>query len=133
VLADYFAEIRLLHIGSVAVSGSLFAARGLLRMQDSGLANHPAVRYTSYVIDTVLLAAAILLTVILHQYPLVNDWLTAKVVLLFVYVALGSIALKRGRTRTGRVFAFVGALLTFGFIVSVAVTHHPAGWLLWLR
>jgi len=40
---------------------------------------------------------------------------------------LGSIALKRGRTRRIRIAAFVAALLTVGFLVTVARAHHPLG------
>ena len=48
------------------------------------------LRYLSYTIDTVLLTAALMLATILHQYPFVHAWLTVKVLLLVVYVVLGS-------------------------------------------
>jgi uncharacterized membrane protein SirB2 len=133
VLAAQFADVRLLHVGCVALSGTLFTIRGLLRIGDFALANHPLVRHVSYVIDTVLLVAAILLTLIVHQYPFVDGWLTMKVLLLVLYIVLGSVALKRARTRAGRLLALLGALCTFTLIIGVAITHHPAGWLLWLR
>ena len=47
--------------------------------------------------------------------------------LLVVYIALGVLALRRGRTLRARTVYFVAALLTYGFIVSVAITHHPLG------
>jgi uncharacterized membrane protein SirB2 len=50
-----------------------------------------------------------------------------KVALLVVYVVLGSIALKRGRNRRIRLAAFVAALLTVAFLVTVARAHHPLG------
>jgi uncharacterized membrane protein SirB2 len=68
-----------------------------------------------------------MLTTIIHQYPFSTGWLTTKVVLLLAYIVLGSIALKRGRSKRIRVAAFVAALLTVGFIVSVAQAHHPLG------
>jgi len=40
---------------------------------------------------------------------------------------LGSIALRRGRTRRARIVAFVAALLTVGLIVGIARAHHPLG------
>jgi hypothetical protein len=46
----------------------------------------------------VLLVAALTLTAIVRQYLFVHGWLTVKVVLLVVYVVLGSLALKRGKT-----------------------------------
>jgi len=87
------------------------------------------VRIAPHLIDTVLLASAIGLTLILQQYPFVNDWLTAKVLALIAYILLGGIALRRGPTRAIRAAAWVAALATFGYIVSVALTRHPLGFL----
>jgi uncharacterized membrane protein SirB2 len=58
-----------------------------------------------------------------RQYPLAQAWLTAKIAAVVVYIVLGSVALKRGRTRAIRVSAWVGALATYGYIVAVALTH----------
>ena len=85
------------------------------------------LRYLSYTIDTVLLTAALMLMTIVQQYPFVHAWLTVKVLLLVVYVVLGSFALKRGQTRTVRVVCWVAALAVFGFIITVARAHHPLG------
>ena len=74
-----------------------------------------------------LLTAALMLATILHQYPFVHGWLTMKVVLLVVYVVLGTFALKRGRTRKLRVVCWLAALAVYAFIISVARVHHPAG------
>jgi uncharacterized membrane protein SirB2 len=122
-LAAHYSDIRHLHITCVALSGSLFSARGLLRVADSAFANHRFLRFASYVIDTTLLAAGLLLAAIVHQYPFVNGWLTAKVLLLIVYIFLGVIALKRARSRLGRTLALLGAWGAFGAIVGVAMTH----------
>lgn len=129
VLASYYLEIRLLHVGCVALSGALFTVRGLMRIADMPFANHQALRCMSWVIDSTLLGAAILLTAIVREYPFVDTWLTTKVLLLLVYIGLGTVALRRARTRAGRTAAFVSALLTFGYIVGVAVAHDPAGWI----
>lgn len=131
-LAPWFAEILALHVGAVTISGTLFAVRGIGRMAGWRRFDHAAVRYFSYANDTVLLVAAILLTTIIHEYPLANAWLTVKVMLLAVYIVLGAIALHHGRTGRIRAWAFVGALATFAFIVSVAVTQNPWGALAWL-
>jgi uncharacterized membrane protein SirB2 len=85
------------------------------------------LRYLSYSIDTVLLTAALMLATILHQYPFVHGWLTAKVLLLVCYVALGSFALKRGHTRAVRTSCWIAALLIYLLIVSIARAHHPLG------
>lgn len=126
-LAYFYPQIKLLHIWCVALSGTLFLFRGSLRMAGVGFANHAALRYLSYAIDTTLLTAALMLVAILHQYPFVQGWLTMKVVLLVAYIALGTLALKRGRTPRGRAVAFVAALAVYAFIISVAIAHDARG------
>jgi uncharacterized membrane protein SirB2 len=133
MLATHYPQIRFLHIACVTLSGGLFALRGILHIANFAVANHRALRLLSYIVDTLLLLAAILLTVILHQYPFVNAWLTTKVLLLILYIALGTIVLKRARTPVGRSAALLGALATFAYIIGVAVTHQPLGWLLLMR
>jgi uncharacterized membrane protein SirB2 len=116
----------------VILSGSLFALRGSMMLAGWRAANHVAMRYLSYAIDTTLLAAALLLVSILHQYPFVQAWLTVKVLALVLYVVLGVRALRRGRTRRQRAVSFVAALAVYLVIVSVAVEHSPWGILAYL-
>ncbi len=122
-MIELYPAIKLLHIAGVALSGGLFFIRGLGRAADAAWAMAAPLRYVSYAIDTVLLGAAITLSVMLHQYPLVHGWLTAKVVLLVVYIVLGSLALKRGRTRSIRLVCWLAALGVFALIISIA-RHH---------
>ena len=70
-----------------------------------------------------------MLVTILHQYPFVHAWLTVKVLLLVVYVVLGSFALKRGRTRAMRVGCWLAALTVYVSIVGIARAHDPLGFL----
>ena len=127
MLALYYEDIKWLHIACVALSGSLFVSRGFLMMGNSVHANNKVLARSSYVIDSALLTAAILLTVIIHQYPLRQAWLTVKVALLVIYIFLGIWALRRGKTRRQRIACFIAAVLVYGFIISVAVTHDPRG------
>lgn len=124
MLAVYYSDIRLLHVTCAALSGTLFTVRAVLHIRGGALAHHGAVRATSYLIDTTLLLAAVLLMGILHQYPLVNSWLTAKVLLVVLYIVLGITALRWARTPLGRSLALCAALATFGAIIVVAVLHH---------
>ena len=126
-MAEYYLALRHAHIGFVILSIGLFVLRGGLMLVDSPQVQSGWLRYPSYVIDTLLLTAALMLTSVVHQYPFGNGWLTMKVALLVVYIVLGSIALKRGRTRQVRVVAFVAALATVAFLLSVARAHHPLG------
>lgn len=124
----FYLEIRQVHIGAVLTSGGLFFLRGLgLNAFNATWPMWAPVRYLSYTIDTVLLTAALMLMTIVHQYPFVHAWLTVKVVLLVVYIVLGSFALKRASTKTARLGYFAAALLVFGYIYYVARAHHPLG------
>ena len=126
-MIQYYVGLKWLHIACVIFSGSLFALRGALMIAGTSYANHMLLRRLSYAIDTTLLVAALMLTLIIHQYPFLQAWLTAKVLLLFVYIGLGIFALRRGKTRSTRMGFFAAALFAYGFIVSIAVTHNPLG------
>jgi len=126
-MIEFYPQIKWVHVAAVILSGSLFTLRGLLMLARSRFTNHAALRYLSYAIDTTLLTAALMLVTILHQYPFVQAWLTAKVLLLVVYIVLGTFALKRGRTRGVQVTCYFAALCVFLFIVSVARAHNPWG------
>jgi len=126
-MIEFYLPLRHVHIGCAVLSIALFVLRGALMLADSPWQRHLVLRYLPHAVDTVLLMSALVLTTVVRQYPFANGWLTAKVVLLTVYVGLGSIALRRGRTRRVRIVALAGALLVVAFLVSVARAHHPLG------
>lgn len=126
-MAEWYLSLRHAHITFAVLSVSIFTLRGLLMLAGSPHVQSAWLKYPSYTVDTLLLTAALMLTSVIHQYPFQASWLTMKVVLLVAYVALGTVALKRGRTRTVRAAAFVAALLTVGFLFTVARAHHPLG------
>lgn len=126
-MVEFYSAIRLAHIGAVAASGTLFFLRGALLFSGQQWVLATPVRRLASAIDTVLLAAALMLMLIVRQYPFVNGWLTVKVLLLVVYIALGFVAFWKGRTRAVRLSAWVAALLVFGYIYSVARAHDPLG------
>lgn len=133
-MIEFYPQIKFVHVLCVILSGSLFALRGLLMIARSRFTNHRALRVMSYIIDTTLLGAALILITLLHQYPFVQAWLTVKVLLLVVYIVLGVFALKRGRTRAVQLSCYVAALLVYAFIISVALAHAPLGFLsTWLH
>lgn len=129
---SWFLPTLYTHITCVVLSGSLFFGRGVLMLAGHPWANQKVIKRLSYLIDTTLLVAAIMLAVMIHQYPFVHAWLTVKVLLLVVYIGLGVFALRRGRTKAVRASCFVAALAVFLFIVSVAVTMNPYGAMVWL-
>lgn len=131
-MIEFYAEVKWVHVAAALASGSLFLLRGMLiQTAQQRLAMAAAVRYLSYSIDTVLLTAALMLVTMLPRGMFANGWLTAKLVLLVIYIVLGSFALKRARTRRGRLTCYLLALLVFGCMLSIARSHHPLGGFAW--
>lgn len=121
----YFTAVKVIHVSAVIITGSFFLLRGIWMLQGSNLLQHPFVRVAPHVNDTILFVSALTLAVIVGQYPFVSGWLTAKIIGLVVYILLGHVALRRGRNRTERGLAFVGALAVLGYIVAVARCRDP--------
>ena len=122
-----FLWIKSIHVGTVALSIAGFIVRGVLMLRGSPLLNARFVRVAPHVVDTVLLASAVWLAWFLRVVPFVDGWITAKVLGLVAYVALGTIALKRGRSLRVRAVAFGAALATVAYVVTVALAHDPRG------
>lgn len=116
---------KTIHVTTVVISISLFVLRGLWMMAGSRLLQRRWVRVVPHVNDTLLLASAVALAVITYQYPLRHDWLTAKVIGLVLYIGLGMVALRRGRTKGVRTVAWLLALAVFAYIVAVAYSRNP--------
>lgn len=112
----------------VATSYTLFFVRGVWMMRDSALLNARWVNIVPHGVDTLLLASAVAMVVMIRQYPFVAPWITAKVTALIVYIVLGTIALKRGKTRRVRIAAWLAAQAVFFYIVAVALTRNPWPW-----
>ena len=121
--------LKHVHVTCVVITIVLFLARGAWMIQGTLRDKGRWVRIVPHVIDTLLLASAIAMVIRIGQYPGTTAWLTAKVIGLVVYILVGTVALKRGRTLLVRSAAFVAALVTFGYVVSVALTRDPRGFL----
>lgn len=120
-----YLAIKHLHITCAAISGSFFLLRGIWMLLDSPMLQRRWVKVVPHGVDTLLLTTALVLVFWSGQYPFVQPWLTAKVIALVVYIVLGTLALKRGKTKGVRTFALVAALATFAYIVAVALTRQP--------
>ncbi|MEW5965962.1 MAG: SirB2 family protein [Pseudomonadota bacterium] len=120
-----YALIKQLHLATLVVTLTLFVLRGVWMMRESPRLQARWVRIVPHINDTLLLASGLALAFLMGQYPLVHGWLTAKFFALIAYIVLGTIALKRGKTRGVRIAAWVAALLVFAYMVAVARAHAP--------
>lgn len=126
---DWYVPVKQAHVALVGLSVSLFLARGVSVLAGAGWAMAAWARRTSVAIDTALLAAGVALWTMLRLHPLGDAWLGAKLAWLVLYIVLGSLALKRARTRAARAVCFVAALVVLATLVSVPLTRHPLGWM----
>lgn len=115
--------IKTLHVTCVVISITLFSVRGGLAWAAWPWRQVGVLRWLPHVVDTLLLSSAIWLAWRVGQYPLVDTWLTAKVVMLLVYIGLGRQALQACTPARHRPVYFLGALLSVAYIVGVALTH----------
>ena len=120
---DYI-TIKYVHIACVSLSGLLFLLRGMWMLTSSPLREQRWIKVLPHLVDTVLLTSALSLAVMSAQYPFAQNWLTAKLLLLLLYIGLGVVALRRGTTLALRAVALVAAVAVFACIVALAVTKH---------
>jgi uncharacterized membrane protein SirB2 len=58
-----------------------------------------------------------------------ENWLLAKIAGIVVYILLGLVAIRLGRTRRAQSLAYVAAIAVFAYVAGNAVAKSPASWL----
>lgn len=125
---DYFV-VKTIHQVAVALSLTGFLARGAASLAGARwVASRPA-KTLPHIVDSVLLLSALTLAWMLRLTPGNAPWLLAKVIGLLAYIGLGVVALRPQFKTSVRAGAWMAALATAAWIVSVAVTKDPLGFL----
>jgi len=119
--------LRAVHLTMVALSGTLFALRGLGVVAGARWPVHLSLRVGSVVIDTLLLAAGATLWALLQLNPARDHWLGVKLLLLVIYIGLGTCALRRAASRVARAGFLFAALCVFATLASIGWTRDPLG------
>jgi uncharacterized membrane protein SirB2 len=124
--------LKVAHVSCAFLSVAGFTLRGYWMItEDPRLRARPA-RVLPHLLDTLLLGSAIGMLFLWQVNPLAIGWLGAKIAALLVYIGLGMVAFRFGRTPAVRTGAFVMALLTAFYILTVAYTKSPLGmFVLW--
>ena len=122
---EFYLTLRSIHIACVVVTAGGSVLRGVWMLRASPLLDHPVTRTLPHVNDSLLLFAGIGMSWIAQLNPLHHSWMMAKLGGLLIYIVLGSIALRRGRTKRIRSLAFGGALVALCYIVAVALARNP--------
>ena len=120
-----FMLLKHIHVSCAGISFALFFLRGIWSFRDSPIMRQRWIKVVPHIVDTLLLASALMLAYTIDQYPFLDGWLTAKFFGLVLYILLGTIALKYGKTKTMRISAWFAAQAVFFYIVLVAKQHNP--------
>lgn len=120
-----FLLLKTIHVSCAAISFTLFFLRGIWSFNSSPIMRQRWIKIAPHVVDTLLLASALAMAFAIGQYPFVDAWLTAKVIGLLLYIGLGLVALKYGKSKAIRFSAWLAAQLVFAYIVLVAASHNP--------
>lgn len=121
-----YLALKHVHVTCVTLSLVGFMLRGVWMWTGSPWLKARLTRILPHGVDTLLLGSALAMVTYYDSVPV---WVWAKIAGLLFYIGFGMMALKRGRTPRVRAMAFVAALATFAWIVSVALTKTPAGFL----
>ena len=116
--------LKFIHIITALISITVFIIRYRWTIQSSPMLQKQWVKIAPHINDTFLLISAIALAMVTAQYPLSATWLNAKIVALLLYISLGTIALKRGKTKQIQIIGGMLAILTFAYIVMVAISKN---------
>ena len=124
-----YLTLKFVHISFAILSIAGFALRGFWMFRQSTNLDRAVVRIAPHVVDSVFLITGIWLLVLLQLNVAEQSWLIAKFVALILYIVLGVIALRRGRTMQIRTAAFAAALATYLYMAGVALNKSPASWM----
>jgi len=120
---EYYIVIKHIHVTTAILSLLGFALRGWWMATENQFLQNKLVKIFPHINDTLLLGAAIYLSIMSAIYPFVEGWLGVKVVLLVVYIVAGTIALKKGKTKKIRLTAFAIALSSVSIIFFLAYSR----------
>ena len=113
--------LKLFHITLAYLTVIGFVVRGIWVLADSPMRQQKWVRIAPHVVDTLLLIAGVVLVLNLSLSPL-SGWLAAKLLGLLAYIGFGVLTMRAGN-RPLQLLGFAGALLSVGYIFSVAFTR----------
>ena len=128
-MIEHYFLIKHLHITTATLSLLFFVVRAWWSVRESSWLQRRWVRVLPHVNDTLLLTLGVLLMVMLRMWPQHHPWLAAKLIALLLYIGLGTLAIKRGRSPAVRVGAALAAVATFAYMLGAALNHSPLSWL----
>ena len=118
-------SLKALHIIFALLTFVSFSLRGAWMLMESPLLKRKVVRIFPHIIDTCLLASGLTMALTYYEAFYTQAWLVTKLTALILYIVMGSIALKYGKTKKIRMCSLIFSWLIFFYIVIVARTQSP--------
>lgn len=115
--------LKQLHVTLALLTACSFCLRGYWMLVRSPNLQASWSRWLPHAVDSLLFLTGVLMAFSLSISPHAHPWLAAKLVAIVVYVIIGSIALKRGRSYRQRVVALGLSLAVLAYIFAVALNH----------
>lgn len=81
------------HLTFILLSVVLFYFR-FYKVQIAGQTLPKFLKILPHIIDTLLIATAIGLCIVIQQYPIMQNWLTIKVLFVIAYIVFAALAIK---------------------------------------
>ncbi len=117
--------LKQLHVAFALLTACSFCMRAYWMLSRSPHRHASVWRWLPHMVDALLFATGLTMAIGLSISPLAHPWLAVKLLAIVVYIVIGSVALKRGRSHGQRVVALVLSLLVLAYIFAVALHHDP--------
>lgn len=118
--------LKNLHIFCVAASFALFFVRGLWVIRAYPPAPEPWIKALPHVVDGLLLLSAAGMVFTAQRFDW-SSWMQVKLSLIVVYLVVAVLVFRSGSARAIKALGWIGGLLLFLFITTVAVLRQPSG------
>jgi uncharacterized membrane protein SirB2 len=118
---NWYFWLKFVHITFVSISLVLFFFRAVLTVRRfDWLGKWPVLKFLPHINDTFLLLSGFALAWYTST-SLLSGWLSAKLLLLVVYILLGSYTLKIAKNKTQQMLGMASAILTLSVMVYLAI------------
>ena len=122
----FYEIVKYIHVTAITLSISGFIFRVVLKLNNSPSQTKYWFKKLPHKVDILLLASALTMVYILGVNPLTTYWIAEKIIGLLLYIMLGMVALRWGRTKNIRIIVAGMAVMVFSYIVYVAHYKAPA-------
>lgn len=126
-MPDYL-TLKLLHQTFVAISLPLYFLRLGLAWRHQCQPQSRVSKVLPHILDSALLLSGVLLLLNTGWSPLLHSWLTAKLILLMLYILLGGIAIRGARQRRHYALVAGGLALACATTMVGFALNKPVLW-----